>query len=113
MPCVSRLAWIVFAALFIGCHNTPTYYEDIKPILDGRCVECHSPGGVAPFSFDTYENATEHRDLIANAVESGRMPPWFATGNHQVYRNDPSLSPASSDASALVPLGLGLAAAGD
>ena len=85
-----RLLWVL--PTLVGCHAAPNYYEDVKPILDGRCVECHTTGEVAPFSFETYADAQENRDLIANAVSAKQMPPWYAVGDHQTYRNDPSLS---------------------
>ena len=28
----------------------PTYYQDVKRILDARCAGCHYTGGIAPFA---------------------------------------------------------------
>jgi mono/diheme cytochrome c family protein len=28
----------------------PTYSKDVKPIIDGKCISCHSPNGTAQFA---------------------------------------------------------------
>jgi hypothetical protein len=53
-----------------------TYYEDVKPIIDGRCVECHSTGGIGPFTLDTFEQAFKRSDAIPEQVQDKIMPPW-------------------------------------
>ena len=35
----------------------PTYYQHVKPILDGRCGNCHMAGGLAPFASDLQPGA--------------------------------------------------------
>ncbi|MDQ3778274.1 MAG: monooxygenase, partial [Actinomycetota bacterium] len=32
----------------------PTYFQDVKPILDARCTGCHQAGGIAPFKLTSY-----------------------------------------------------------
>lgn len=56
----------------------PTYAEHIAPILNARCVECHRPGEVAPFSLVGYENAKKWSGMTAGVTEKGIMPPWKA-----------------------------------
>ena len=56
----------------------PTYWEDVEPILAGKCMMCHQEGGVGPFTFDSYENVAALRDAIAVAVANRTMPPWLA-----------------------------------
>lgn len=70
----------------------PTYYTDVKPILDGRCVSCHSQGNIGPFVLDTYEAAHATRELIAASAADRTMPPWSADPGHADYRFDPSLT---------------------
>ncbi|MDT7907591.1 MAG: hypothetical protein RRA63_06045 [Candidatus Calescibacterium sp.] len=40
----------------------PTYNQDVKPILDGKCIGCHKQGGTAGFapltSYDEVVNGT-------------------------------------------------------
>jgi hypothetical protein len=73
--------------------NRPiTYYEDIKPILDGRCVECHTPGGIGPFTLDTFEQAFKRNDLLPSAVQEKTMPPWPADDCCASYERKRSLT---------------------
>jgi len=56
-----------------------TYAGDIKSIIDGKCLGCHTnpPVNGAPMSLITYQNvkdAVESRGLIVR-VENGSMPP--------------------------------------
>lgn len=62
-----------------------TYHQDIKPILDERCAECHVPGGAGPYALDTYEDATAHAQLALAAIEAGIMPPWPADPSCRSY----------------------------
>jgi len=58
-------------------------YQDVKSIIDGVCLACHSnpPQNGAPMSLVTYENvkeAVQNRDLInkisKNEGDNGLMP---------------------------------------
>jgi len=72
----------------------PTYYQDVKPIFEGRCTGCHVAGGIAPFALTRYETARRNRKAIAAAVGSRTMPPWHAESGHRRYLYDPSLTTA-------------------
>ena len=76
----------------------PTYFRDVKPILDGRCAGCHRIGAIAPFSLTSYASASSHRLEIAGAVKSRLMPPWHAKAGVRAYVNDPTLTPKQIDA---------------
>src|SRR5688572_26173081 len=68
---------------------TPTFYEDVLPILQQNCQACHQPSGknmggmVAPFSLLTYDDAAPRAARLAAAVAAGRMPPWSASAVHE------------------------------
>ena len=87
------LSMLFFLTVFVSCSSdsadddTPTppvntdvtYSENVKPIIDGACIRCHSnpPVNGAPMSLTTYDNvkdAVTNRNLIAR-VEDGSMPP--------------------------------------
>ena len=70
----------------------PTYYQDVKPILDGRCTGCHYRGGIAPFALTGYDAARRNRAAVADAVRRRLMPPWHAEPGHRRYLFDPSLT---------------------
>jgi len=88
-----------FLLAFAACQASgPTYSQDVKPILDGRCTNCHVEGGVAPFSLVTWADAKAHAAVIADAVSSGRMPPWKAAPAEVSYLRNPSLTDAQKAA---------------
>jgi len=63
-----------------GCAgDAPTYWQDVQPILQGRCVTCHYDGGIGGFALGSYAQANEWRDAIAASTSAGSMPPWPAS----------------------------------
>lgn len=78
----------------VGCVSseaTPTWRGEIEPLIEARCVGCHSEGNVAPFVLDSYEAVVEALDPVVYAIESRSMPPWGAAPIRD-YRHDPSLT---------------------
>ncbi len=71
---------------------TVTYAKHIAKIFQERCVECHRPGEIGPFSMVTYADVVGWGDTIREVVDQGRMPPWFADPKHGHFSNDPRLS---------------------
>jgi len=69
-----------------------TYYREVAPLLDRRCVSCHRAGQVGPFSLGTYREAASRASAIAEVVEDGRMPPWHADPRFGKFVNDVHLS---------------------
>ena len=55
-----------------------TYADHIAPILRQHCQRCHQPNTAAPFALLTYEQAKARARTVAEVVNDGRMPPWFA-----------------------------------
>jgi hypothetical protein len=70
----------------------PTYFQQVKPVLDARCGNCHMAGGLAPFSLQTYGQARRNRAAISAAVRTRLMPPWHADRGYRSYLWNPSLS---------------------
>lgn len=70
----------------------PTYAQDIKPILDARCINCHHANSIAPFALDNYADAQAHAAAVADAVNAGRMPPWKAGPADVEYLRNPTLT---------------------
>ncbi|MEM1060864.1 MAG: redoxin family protein, partial [Planctomycetota bacterium] len=56
----------------------PAYFGHVDRILDANCVGCHREGGVAPFALDSLAAASDYAEMIADVVDRGVMPPWFA-----------------------------------
>ena len=56
----------------------PTYFEDVKPLIDAKCTRCHTTGGLAPFSLEKWDDVFRRLDVIRPAIVSRHMPPWHA-----------------------------------
>ena len=55
-----------------------TYNDDVFPIFRERCSRCHVPGGVAPMSLMTYDEAFPWAESIRAELVAAHMPPWNA-----------------------------------
>ena len=69
-----------------------TYANQIARIMQDRCVECHRPGEIAPFSLLEYDEVVGWAEMIAEVVAQSRMPPWHADPAHGMFENDRRLS---------------------
>jgi mono/diheme cytochrome c family protein len=69
-----------------------TFGRHVRPLLERHCVECHQPGGAAPFSLLDAATAGAHAAMIAEVVANGRMPPWHAAPGHGRFRNARALT---------------------
>src|SRR5918911_16984 len=59
----------------------PSFASDVRPIINARCVTCHSPGGQeAVRDYTTYSGVFAQRQPMLTQVYSCRMPP---AGNPQ------------------------------
>lgn len=71
-----------------------TFSKHIAPLLNSRCVECHRPGEIGPFSLTNYDEVAGWAETIVEVVDENRMPPWHANPEHGEFRNDARLSDA-------------------
>ena len=71
-----------------------TFTQDIAPILQRACQNCHRPGGDAPMSLVTYADVRPWARAIKLRTSLRDMPPWFIEKNVgiQKFKDDPSLS---------------------
>jgi mono/diheme cytochrome c family protein len=69
-----------------------TFSKDVAPIVYGRCVSCHRPGEVAPFSLLTFKDARPWAQSIKHQVETRAMPPWRADPRFGEFRDARTLS---------------------
>ena len=73
-----------------GGDNSTTWWEDVAPIVYENCLGCHSPGGIAPFTLETYADVqAPTATVMAMATEARLMPPWHAdnSGSCNTYRD--------------------------
>ncbi len=81
---ITRTASLVCGALACAVGSSAaqnsdvvTYADHVEPILARHCVTCHSAGGSAPFSLETYQQARSMAAGIAQATTARSMPPWL------------------------------------
>ena len=70
-----------------------TWDREIAPIVQARCVSCHSDGGTAPMALTTYEDVRPWARAIREEVLARRMPKWHIVRGYGDFANDRSLSP--------------------
>jgi copper type II ascorbate-dependent monooxygenase-like protein len=54
-----------------------TFWKDVAPLYNTKCVGCHQEGGIAPFALDNYADAAANAALELARTASGAMPPYF------------------------------------
>src|SRR6185436_19555947 len=73
-------------------YSEVSYASDIAPILQAKCVRCHSPGNIAPWYMTNYQVVASNALAIKAELVAGRMPPWKADPHYGAFANDFSLS---------------------
>jgi mono/diheme cytochrome c family protein len=68
--------------------STPTFSEDIAPIVFTNCSACHRPGQSAPFSLLNYADVKAHAKSIVRVTQSGYMPPWKPARDFGAFSNE-------------------------
>jgi hypothetical protein len=73
---------------------TPVFSNDVAPILQAKCEECHRKDSMAPMSLVTYDETRPWAKAIRQRVLARQMPPWHIdrTVGVQKFKNDMSLS---------------------
>lgn len=75
--------------------TTPTWADDVGPIVQARCATCHQPGGIGPMSLVDPADAITWATAMRDAVVSRQMPPAGPTscGECNRYTNARWLEP--------------------
>lgn len=73
-------------------HSQISYSKDIAPLLQEKCVFCHTEGGLGPWAMSEYNMVRGFAPMIREVVRTKRMPPWHADPQIGVWKNDHSLS---------------------
>lgn len=73
-------------------HAAISYTETIAPMLQDKCVRCHTPGGIGPWAMTSYEMVRGFAPMMREVVRTKRMPPWHADPHVGNWQDDRSLS---------------------
>ena len=95
------LAGLALAIQPAGAHKAITskytYNDDVFPIFRDRCASCHVPGGIAPMSLMTYDDAFPWAESIRAELVAAHMPPWNADEGYGEIKRAHTLSPKELD----------------
>lgn len=58
-----------------------TYSDHIAPIISAKCLPCHRPQGMAPFSLADYDEVRKRYALFREVTMKKQMPPTDATSD--------------------------------
>ena len=96
MRFTARVVVVLIATTSLLAHDPittkVTWEREIAPLFEARCISCHAPGGRAPMSLRTYEEARPWARAIREEVLARRMPRWRVARGYGDFKNDPSLS---------------------
>jgi len=68
-----------------------SYAGQIAPMLQQKCVGCHSAGNIGPFAMSSYKKVKGWSAMIREVILARRMPPWHADPHYGSFANDRSL----------------------
>jgi hypothetical protein len=75
-----------------------TWYKNVLPITQTKCLSCHRTGGIGPFPLETYAQAQPMAAAMKDAVVARRMPPWMPSATCGTpFTTDGSLSQVQID----------------
>ena len=63
-----------------------TYWQDVAPIYNSKCVRCHQEGGIGPFRLDDYADAQAYAGIEKQRTQAGTMPPYFMVDDGSCQR---------------------------
>jgi len=69
-----------------------SYVKDIAPLIQQKCVSCHSAGNIGPFAMSSHKKVKGWSEMIREVVLAQRMPPWHADPHFGKFSNDRSLT---------------------
>lgn len=52
----------------------PTYHRHVAPVIARKCMPCHLPGEVGPFSLRTYSDVAKRAELLRQVLILRKMP---------------------------------------
>ena len=69
-----------------------SYAKDVAPILERKCVSCHSPGNIGSWSMSGHKKVKGMASMIEEVLLTRRMPPWDADPAIGKFANNQSLT---------------------
>ena len=75
-------------------YKNVSYVNDVAPIMQAKCVECHQPNGIAPqmLYWNSYQQVKNFAPMIREAIRTDRMPPFDADSHYRAFQNNENLT---------------------
>ncbi len=73
-------------------HAKISYHDTIAPLLEKRCVSCHTEGGIGPWAMSNYDMVKGFAAMIREVIRTDRMPPWNADPHVGSFLRDYSMT---------------------
>src|SRR5258708_28887730 len=70
----------------------PNFSKDIAPVVQAKCMQCHRPGDIAPFSIRGYDDMVTWADDIQRVLSEKSMPPWKPVPDFGEFRDSYQLT---------------------
>lgn len=67
---------------------SPTFYEDISPIIYNHCTSCHRPGEIGPMPLTNISEVTAYGAMIKYVTGIKYMPPWKADPDYRHFLDE-------------------------
>ncbi len=76
-----------------------TYWGDVAPVLNAKCVRCHQIGGIGPFAMNGFDVVDKRAADIYAKAKAGIMPPYLVThdGTCGQFEDSETLTAAEID----------------
>ena len=91
----------MLSILLLACNGAedtaPTWYADVKPVLDTNCTRCHQPEGLGPGDFTTRDTAFALGERIVTRAAEQTMPPVSADPDCRPYQGSEHMRMADED----------------
>lgn len=75
-----------------GVSRKVSYSADVAPVLEQKCLGCHSSGGIGSWQMTDYKKVKGWVPMMREVLLTKRMPPWGVDARYGRFKNDPSLS---------------------
>jgi hypothetical protein len=69
-----------------------SYSKDVAPILENKCLACHTVGGMGPFAMNSYDVVKAMSPMIREVLRTKRMPPYHSDSHGSQWEDDMRLS---------------------
>lgn len=76
---IKYLSFILILFWVYPIFSQVSYYQDVQPIIERHCINCHASGDIGPIPLNTYEDVASYASMIVYVIRENIMPPYLAS----------------------------------